>query len=151
MALGFWFWSQRETEKVEEAPVVEVKKPQGKDTINIMKNAKPKPLNELDDAKAKEEEKKKEEERKKRQEQLAAESQKEALADTNANNVGKPVLPEQVSVQEKTNEPAPAATSNPAPPAKTTPVDNTPPANQGQQSNGDPSVVMPRPVIPEGE
>ena len=151
MALGFWFWSQRKTEKVEEAPVVEVKKPQGKDTINIMKNAKPKPLNELDDAKAKEEEKKKEEERKKRQEQLAAESQKEALADTNANNVGKPVLPEQVSVQEKTNEPAPAATSNPAPPAKTTPVDNTPPANQGQQSNGDPSVVMPRPVIPEGE
>ena len=151
MALGFWFWSQRETEKVEEAPVVEVKKPQGKDTINIMKNAKPKPLSDLDDAKAKEEEKKKEEERKRRQEQMAAESKKETVADSDANNVGKPVLPEQVNVQEKTNEPSPAATSSPTTPAKTAPVDNTPPANQGQQSNGDPSVVMPRPVIPEGE
>lgn len=151
MALGFWFWSQRETEKVEEAPVVEVKKPQGKDTINIMKNAKPKPLNDLDDAKAKEEEKKKEEERRKRQEQMAAESKKEVV-DSDANNVGKPVLPEQVNVQEKNNDTSPATTSNPTTPAGTAPVDNTPPpANQGQQSNGDPSVVMPRPVIPEGE
>ncbi len=154
MALGFWFWSQREKDNVEEAPVVEVKKPKTKDTINIMKNTKPKPLQNLDDLKAKEEEaKKKEEEKaKKRQEQIAAQAKKDSVVDT-LNRMGNAVVPEQ-TIRENKEEKVPESA-----PASTTPVKTTTPANGSQSpsnnkpttTNGDPNAVTPRPVIPEGE
>ena len=53
MAVGIWFWAQKPVEeKVPEAPV-EVKKSKEKDTINILKNTRPKPVN-IDDPKAEE-------------------------------------------------------------------------------------------------
>ena len=138
MAVGIWFWAQKPVEeKVPEAPV-EVKKSKEKDTINILKNTRPKPVN-IDDPKA--EEKKAEE--KKAEEKPKPPVEKAPEADAKPDTTARPSIPA---------TPAPVESSVPQ---NATPAPATPPANQPATTpppaGNDQGTVTPRPVIPDDE
>lgn len=140
MAVGIWFWAQKPVEeKTPEAPV-EVKKSNEKDTINILKNTRPKPVT-VDDPKA--EEKKKEEE-KKAEEKPKPPVEKTLEPETKPDSTAaRPYVPA---------TPAPPESSAPQNP---TPAPATPPANQPTTTpppaGNDQGTVTPRPVIPDEE
>ena len=136
MAVGIWFWAQKPVEeKVPEAPV-EVKKSKEKDTINILKNTRPKPVN-IDDSKA--EEKKAEE--KKAEEKPKPPVEKTTESEYKPDTTARPSIPA---------TPAPVESSTPQ---NVTPAPATPPANQPTTppAGNDQGTVMPRPVIPDDE
>lgn len=144
LAVGIWFWAQRPKEEKVPEETVKVDKPKEKDTINILKNTRPKSVS-IDDPKAqekKEEEKKKEEAAKPQVEKPAEQIEVEPVEPVNTTNTqasGTTVT----SAPESANPvPATPATS----PSTTTPSTTTPvntPASDG--------TVTPKPVIPEGE
>ena len=138
MAVGIWFWAQKPTdEKVSDTPV-EVKKNKEKDTINILKNTRPKPVT-IEDPKA--EEKKKEEE-KKAEEKSKTQVEKTPEPDVKPDTTARPSIPATT---------APAESSVPQ---NATPAPATPPASQQTTpppAGNDQGTVTPRPVIPDDE
>lgn len=146
LAVGIWFWAQKPDDKEgqEEKAMVKAKQPQEKDTINILKNSRPKPVD-IDDPNAKD---KKEEEKKE-----AVKPQVEKPAVVNSVEAGDPdnvADPQAVGTSvSPAQEPAVNQSSATTPPATTAPSPaTTPPATTSPPSDG---TVTPRPVIPEGE
>ncbi|MBO4850721.1 MAG: hypothetical protein J5529_07425 [Prevotella sp.] len=144
MAFGIWYWAQKPNkEEVVETPV-EVKKPNEKDTINILKNTRPKPVN-IDDPKAKEKE-----EEKKAEEKPKTQVEKISADDAKPDTTVRPSMPstpapvESSAPQNVTPTPPPAPTPTP-PPAPANQTTTPPPAGNNQGG------LTPRPVIPEGE
>ena len=140
----FWYFSQRPKSHDDDAPVEEVKveKPQ-KDTLNIMKGDKPKPLDLPEDKKDK-----KDEENKPKKEET-----KVAKPDSTQAIVERILQQQQEQSEMKTSEgDNPQSTVTPIETPAPTPTNSSqgtaaPPAGQPGNTDG----VTPRPVIPEDE
>ena len=141
LAVIGWLWMRHAASSgtpEEETPAVEVKKDSAKrDTMNIMKNEKAKPL-QLDEDKAKEKEKEKE------KEQAKSKSEEQTTTATDTTRTA----PIRIA-----NEPAPATeTTVPAPPvSEPKPKAEPEPTPQQPAQSTTPTTVTPRPVIPDGE
>ena len=140
LAVGIWYWAQKPNEEPVIQETTTVKPVKEKDTINILKNTRPK-LVTIDDPKAQEN---KEEEKKKEEKPVQVQN-------TTENSTVEPV---NSGVDNDVTSPAtqPAAPSNPTqvtPPAEPA----APPATQPTTptNTGDPNTVAPKPVIPDGE
>ena len=126
LGVGCWFWFNSPSKEEVEEPAVEVKTDTvKKDTINIMKGDRPKPLTGLDDPKAQE---------KKNEEKAEKPKEEETKRDTTSVPV---VVSEPVTTMPAAETPQP--------------VEETPPQTTQPQPAADPSTVTPRPVIPEDE
>ena len=130
----FWFASQKSSNDEKEAPVVEVKKDSTKkDTINIMKNDRPKPIAGLED------------EKKKKEEDKSASQPPKTEENKTDTSTASPVVVDYPAVQPAEQKPVeePAVDTRPQRQEPTTaPVNNTP---------ADPNSITPRPVIPDEE
>ena len=144
LAVWAWFWGQGQKEQVEKEAPVEVKKKQEKDTFNIIKNEKLRPVEGEEKMKPEE----KTEEQKKKEEEAKKQAEKAAEAAKAAENAEAAATPNEETPAAGTatpeQKPAPATPAEPAAqPVQTTPPPTTPaPAK-------DPNSVTPRPVIPE--
>lgn len=134
VALGIfaWWWMRRSTQRTDvETPAIEVKKDSAKkDTVNIMKGERPKPIDLM-------EEKKKEETKKEQPQQKQEETATETTpseSDNIDNSVAQPEAESTTPPQQPQQQPADEFKS------EVTPV-VTP----------EPGTVTPRPVIPEDE
>ena len=139
VALGMlaWWWMRRSTQREDvETPAIEVKKDSvKKDTVNIMKGERPKPLN-LEEEKKKEETKKEQPQQK--QEEKASETEQSEYE-----NIDNPVNPDNsVTV--------PATDDNVTQPQQQQPAEEFK-SEVTPVPTPDPGTVTPRPVIPEGE
>ena len=126
LGVGCWFWFNSPSKDKEEEPAQEVKTDTvKKDTINIMKGDRPKPITGLEDPKAQEN-------------KTESKPEKPKEEETKPDTTSVPVV---VSTPEPTTPVADTPSPAVEPPAATT----------QPQPAADPSTVTPRPVIPEDE
>ena len=139
LAIGAWFWMRGTSKKKhDEEPAVEVKKDSTKkDTINIMKNEKPKALDLMEEKKDKDKDKEKEKEKEKERER---EKEKKSEPDTTVvHTPTQDAIVTEPPVREEPTTPAPAKTEEFK--SEVTPI----------QQPAEPGTVTPKPVIPEEE